>query len=751
MNIPEEVLDYVRNSYVTLEKPSGRRYSPPDSARDGKTNEIIAKQMSSGGGYGLASTYIVAGEDGNYLDLYLLTTRWEIKENNRNSKVFLGYAHYNYPWDDRNERTNRYSDDWYQQIGLRIYKNKRIYRISVDSHGNIGLTCGYGRETGLKDDPKELPEYNTRKFFLGSCKDYQKADARTNRMNDYPCNYWSVDGPMSPSTRDEVRKVFPEATDKDLKDMLTLAEFVARAKPQSEKAKQTKKNIEDLLKAQKEEFDAAMEQLDPCHIFEGLTFMIYKNPYLLIGFRQRSVNRGWGYNEFFLVDNNRQTVYHTNGNSLTPAKYDGYMFILQPETMPKWVTDILEANCIDDPGDYTTNHFNNIVKSYQGAYSKAKYCPMGILRGIKMQPLMEQLKNFDLSNLAAGLINGEIPQRKNNDNKEPFACNPKATSLKKAFKLSIPRLTLLNELLVDENPGPYRSYSTRRRTAEQLNSVMGQILGYSGNTPMSSLNDDLFTSLIHYKDYFQDAWECNKLIRLITRSVDISPLEAYKRIVSMFSSVSTKVGNTRPRNYIPWGRERTQRQDIVNTYSDYLQMRTDSAEDVELHAYPIFPALNDINRLHDALTEIRNRELARRQEDAIKHEQDVYEKSVYPKAKEFEFEGDKYVIKCPVKLTELTFEGQTLHHCVGSYTRSVSQGNEYILFLRKKETQETPWYTVDITPDKRIRQIHTKYNGNVCDDKEASDIQEFLLEWAKAKNIDPQEVMHTNGVCCALR
>ena len=83
MTIPEEVLEFVSNSYVTLEKPSGRRYSPPDSARDGKTNEIIAKQMSSGGGYGLASTYIVAGEDGNYLDLYLITTRWEIKENNR--------------------------------------------------------------------------------------------------------------------------------------------------------------------------------------------------------------------------------------------------------------------------------------------------------------------------------------------------------------------------------------------------------------------------------------------------------------------------------------------------------------------------------------------------------------------------------------------------------------------------------------------------------------------------------------------
>lgn len=750
ITIPEEVLDYVSNSYVTLEKPSGRRYSPPDSARDGKTNEIVAKQMSSGGGYGLASTYIVAGEDGNYLDLYLITTRWEIKENNRDSKVFLGYAHYNYPWDDRNERAGIHGDDWYQQIGIRIYKNKKIYRISVNSFGVVGLTCGYGRETGLKDDPKDLPEYNTRKFFLGSCKDYQKADARTNTMNDYACSYWGSDGPISETTRAEIRKVFQEATDTELKDMTTFAEFIAKARPQSEKAKQTRKSIEDLLDAKKEEFDEEMSTLDPQQLFGGMTFMIYKDPYIMIGFRKRVDNQMWGYKGFFVVDNNKRTVYHTNGDSLTPAKYDGYAFVLKPDTMPKWVRDIFDAECIDDPGDYTLNNHKVVTSAYNREYSCAKYCPIGILRGIKMQPIMEQLKNFKLSNIAAGLINGEIPQRRTNYDKAPFACNPKTTSLKKAFKLSIPRLTVINGILDGGEPNSWRSYSTRRRIAEQLNNVLGQILGYSGDVPMSSLNDDLFNSLINWKDYFQDAWECNKLIRLITRSVDISPLEAYKRIVSMFSGVSTKVGNTRQRNYIPWGSQRTERQYIVNTYSDYLQMRTDSAADVDLHAYPIFPSIDEINRLHDAITEIRNRELARRQEDALKHEQEMYEKSVYPKAKVFEYTGDKYLIKCPVKLAELTFEGQKLHHCVGSYTKSVSQGNEYILFLRKNETPDTPWYTVDITPEKRIRQIHTKYNGNICDDHDAKDIQNFLLEWANARGIDPNEVLHTNGICCAL-
>ena len=75
----------------------------------------------------------------------------------------------------------------------------------------------------------------------------------------------------------------------------------------------------------------------------------------------------------------------------------------------------------------------------------------------------------------------------------------------------------------------------------------------------------------------------------------------------------------------------------------------------------------------------------------------------------------------------------------------------YILFLRKNETPDNPWYTVDITPEKRIRQIHTKYNGNICDDHDAKDIQNFLIEWANARGIDPNEVLHTNGVCCALR
>ena len=58
--------------------------------------------------------------------------------------------------------------------------------------------------------------------------------------------------------------------------------------------------------------------------------------------------------------------------------------------------------------------------------------------------------------------------------------------------------------------------------------------------------------------------------------------------------------------------------------------------------------------------------------------------------------------------------------------QSVSNGKEYILFLRKKENQDIPFFTINITPDKEIRQIHGKCNCNVPEI-----LMPFINSWIK--------------------
>jgi hypothetical protein len=44
-------------------------------------------------------------------------------------------------------------------------------------------------------------------------------------------------------------------------------------------------------------------------------------------------------------------------------------------------------------------------------------------------------------------------------------------------------------------------------------------------------------------------------------------------------------------------------------------------------------------------------------------------------------------------------EGRTLHHCVGRddyYMTKMAEGRSWILFLRKKEALDCPYYTVEI-------------------------------------------------------
>ena len=174
-------------------------------------------------------------------------------------------------------------------------------------------------------------------------------------------------------------------------------------------------------------------------------------------------------------------------------------------------------------------------------------------------------------------------------------------------------------------------------------------------------------------------------------------------------------------------------------YRDYYNMRR-RLSDNAIHQFPVFP--KNIKKYHDLIEPVYNREQIYRREKELEGKQNKYVSNVYDQAIKYNYADENYFIKACEKLIELSIEGATLHHCVGSYVDSVSEGREYILFLRKTSEPETPYFTVDVTPDGNVRQIHGSHNCNMNDD-----IEPFVQAWAKKFKLD---ITNCSGVRCAL-
>jgi hypothetical protein len=77
----------------------------------------------------------------------------------------------------------------------------------------------------------------------------------------------------------------------------------------------------------------------------------------------------------------------------------------------------------------------------------------------------------------------------------------------------------------------------------------------------------------------------------------------------------------------------------------------------------------------------------------------------------YSMEYKNLMIRVPKDAAEIIWEGQTLHHCVGgnNYLESMSKGVSLILFIRKVEDPDTPYFTMEVRGTS-IQQYHGIYN-----------------------------------------
>ena len=136
-------------------------------------------------------------------------------------------------------------------------------------------------------------------------------------------------------------------------------------------------------------------------------------------------------------------------------------------------------------------------------------------------------------------------------------------------------------------------------------------------------------------------------------------------------------------------------ENIANLYFDYLNMREQRGYDLTNTVY-LWP--HDLQHAHDQMVmEINAHEIEAREKQVADKYPGI--RKNYRKLREkYFYEDDTYVIRPARSAEEIVREGRILHHCVGgdTYLSKHNTDISHILFLRFKETPETPYITIEV-------------------------------------------------------
>ncbi len=150
--------------------------------------------------------------------------------------------------------------------------------------------------------------------------------------------------------------------------------------------------------------------------------------------------------------------------------------------------------------------------------------------------------------------------------------------------------------------------------------------------------------------------------------------------------------------------------DTMTEWRDYLKMARE--EHLDVHD-DIVRMPKELHKRHNELVELRNK----KEDEKKLKEYRKYDRQIRKRleaAKIYLWEDKNYMIVPAAKCEELMREGRALHHCVGAndtYMKRMAAGTSWILFLRRKEHLEEPYYTIEINmKDDGILQWYSEYD-----------------------------------------
>ena len=130
-----------------------------------------------------------------------------------------------------------------------------------------------------------------------------------------------------------------------------------------------------------------------------------------------------------------------------------------------------------------------------------------------------------------------------------------------------------------------------------------------------------------------------------------------------------------------------------------------------------------IQKVHDEATLLYNKK-----ESQISQEKEDKYKFIKQHYRNLSYKNNDFTIIYPNTLSDVKLEGLILHHCVGSYVDRILDMTAYIMFIRKNEDINTPYFTLHYVLENNkivIKQVHGKYNCNTSDK-----ILNFVKSWA---------------------
>ena len=221
---------------------------------------------------------------------------------------------------------------------------------------------------------------------------------------------------------------------------------------------------------------------------------------------------------------------------------------------------------------------------------------------------------------------------------------------------------------------------------------------------LSDMDDETFMKLLLFA---RDLHEKDK-------EYGIAPRVACAKLISEMYGIKTMLSLTDNMDMMSNG--------ALSNYKDYLKMVKEL--DMIDRFKPYFNNSYDIENMHDEilplyneLKEVKNREKFEERADSWK---------------KWEYADKNYAVVAPTAPEEVADEGVALHHCVKTYISSVAEGETNILFIRKVSQIEKPFFTVEISHDGVLRQIHGFANRNLSSEP---DLLYFVKDWVKIKDI----------------
>lgn len=167
--------------------------------------------------------------------------------------------------------------------------------------------------------------------------------------------------------------------------------------------------------------------------------------------------------------------------------------------------------------------------------------------------------------------------------------------------------------------------------------------------------------------------------------------------------------------------------DFLRKWEDYLQMAAERGEDV---SDEIIWKNHRWDEFHDKYLEEKNRAQNQKRDAEVDTKFKKIARNYKKNLKRFEYEKDELEIQVPKKASDITLEGRLQHHCVGAsdtYMKKMNEDRSFIVFLRKKQSPNRPYYTIEIDGTGKIIQWYAAYDRKP--DKEI--IEPWIDKWSK--------------------